>query len=98
MYLGRAHGRHRGNFLARIFGDHRPHATARGSERHFYFDGVTTVRSFLDGQIVDETQIDDVDRNLRIETGLERGPNRLLAKLAGSFARIILRPGRKPDE
>ena len=45
----------------------------------------------LDGEVVDEAEVDDVDRDLRIEAGLERGPDGLLAELARGRDRRFVR-------
>jgi len=61
----------------RVGGDRRPHAAAGRGERHLDVDAVA-VALRRDAHVVDQAEIHDVHRDLRVETGLERRPHLLL--------------------
>lgn len=75
--------------FVRVSGDDRAHATTGGRQRHFHLEEVFARRRLFDGEVIDETKVDDVDGNLRIETGLERGPDGLLAEFGGRGRRLL---------
>ena len=65
----------------RIICNNWPHPTTLCSQRHLHTDRILAIgirRSDL--HIIDESKIDDIDRNLRIKTALHRVPNLLVTK------------------
>ena len=54
------------DFALRIVRDRRSHAATRRGQRHFHFHFCSAVLALLQFAIVDQTEIDDVDRNFRI--------------------------------
>src|SRR5262249_49121760 len=54
------------NFALCIMGDSRSHSTTRRGQSHFYFDARSSVVLLSQTAIVNQTEINDVDRDLRI--------------------------------
>lgn len=74
------------NLVARIGSDDIAHAAARRGQRHANGDDALTADQALDTTPVHQPQIDDVDRDFRIETGAQLIPDELLdLVIAGGF-------------
>ena len=56
--------------------DRGAHSTARRRKRHFHFDLRAAFRLLQQLAIVNQPEIDDVDRNFRIETLSQLVPDR----------------------
>src|SRR5206468_4615265 len=62
---------------AGIGGDRCAHAAAGGGQRHLDVDPLSGVLG-CDAEIVDEAEVDDVHRDLRVVAGPEHAPDLLL--------------------
>ena len=68
-------------FALDVRGDLTAHVAARGGERHFDVDDAV-----MEGDVVDEAEVNDVEWDLRIVAGAELVPDRL-------FGHSVLRRG-----
>lgn len=62
-----------------ICGDDRAHAAARGGESHFHLHDFLVIDLF-DGAVVNEAEVDDVDRDFRIINAFELCPDLLFER------------------
>src|SRR6266508_4287732 len=79
----------RQEFVLHVLREHRPHAATRRRQRHFHVRFVGVARADRrELAIVDQSEIDDIDRDLRVVTRLKLVPDLLLqlflrARLSG---------------
>ena len=87
------------HFLLGFGGDDGAHAAAGCGEGHFDGDARAFAFGLLDVAIVDKAEVDDVDGDFRIVTGLELIPDFLLidANIRGDGAAFGLRGGRDAE-
>src|SRR5437899_4543681 len=61
--------------------ENRPHATARGCQRHLDLGLVTPLGQRRDRAVIHQPEVDDVDGNFRVEAGAQLIPDQLLEVL-----------------
>jgi hypothetical protein len=69
------HGRHDLDLVAHVLHQHFAHAAARRGQRHLDVHGAGRILVLADVALVDQPQIDDVDRDLGVEASLQLLPD-----------------------
>ena len=75
LHVGFIHAIDRQNLALRIVRDGRPHAATGRGQRHFHFHFRSAVILLDQAAIVNQTEIDNVDRDFRIVTLLQLVPD-----------------------
>ncbi len=75
---GFANARQRLDLRLRVGGEHAAHAATGSRQRELHLCSMTSAFERSDGALVDETEVDDVDRDLGVVAGAKLVPNELL--------------------
>jgi hypothetical protein len=79
------------DLLLGIAGNDAPHTAAGGGEGHLDRDAMIAVLGRFQGEVIDEAEVDDVDRDFGIEAGPQCVPNLLLQIIARSGRCLLCR-------
>ena len=85
--IGAGDGRHQFQLGANIVGEELAHATTRGGQRHLDLDPALPLVVVQEVALVNQAQVDNVDRDLRVEAGAQLVPEHFLDILVGVIGR-----------